>query len=616
METTSTPGATATSTATASATRPNRVGGSFLIHTPAPSDIFIREDFSEEQMMMLQATRDFMKTEVEPHLARFEQNDYALVESLMKKAGALGLLSISIPPAYGGLGMGFNTSMLVCEEISSLTGSLATAFGAHTGIGTLPIQYYGSEYILNKFLPRVASGEWIACYNLTEPNAGSDANSGKTQAVLNAAGTHYEITGQKIWISNAGFADVFIVFARIEDDKNLTGFVFHKDEVTGMSLNQEEHKLGIRSSSTRQVFYDKVAIPVDQMLGTRDGGFKIAVNVLNAGRIKLGAAVLGACIKVIGFAAAYACERQQFGKPISTYGAIQQKFAEMSALTYAADSALYRAGQDIEDLQNELMASGMDEATAKLKGMEQYAVECAILKVFCSETLARVVDEGVQIFGGMGYSADAPMEAAYRDARISRIYEGTNEINRMLVVDMLLRKAMKGELNLFGAAKKVAAELMEIPDFGAPLPEGYLEAEMQILEKLKKAVLMVAGAAAQKYQTKLADEQEILMHLAEMAIEVYVLESTLLRTRKLQERWGDDACTDRHAMAVCLLHRAADACNRHGREAIYAFAEGDEQRMMLLGLKRFTRVDPVNLKSLRRQIAQTVLSQQKYPFAN
>jgi alkylation response protein AidB-like acyl-CoA dehydrogenase len=505
--------------------------------------------------------------------------------------------------------------MLVCEEISSLTGSLATAFGAHTGIGTLPIQYYGSEYILQKFLPKVASGEWIACYNLTEPNAGSDANSGKTQAVLNAAGTHYEITGQKIWISNAGFADVFIVFARIENDKNLTGFIFHKDEVTGLTLNQEEHKLGIRSSSTRQVFYDKVAIPVDQMLGSRDGGFKIAVNVLNAGRIKLGAAVLGACFKVIGFAAVYANERRQFGHPIASYGAIMQKIADMSVLVYGADSALYRAGQDIEDLQNELMVSGMDEATAKLKGMEQYAVECAILKVFCSEAIARVVDEGVQIYGGMGYSADAPMEAAYRDARISRIYEGTNEINRMLIVDMLMRKAMKGELNLFGAAKKVASELMEIPDFGASAPEGYLEAEMQVLEKLKKAVLMVAGAAAQKYQTKLAEEQEILMHLADMAIEVYVLESTLLRTIKLKERLGADSCGDRHAMAVCLLHRAADLLNRHGREAIYAIGEGDEQRMMLLGLKRFTRVDPVDLKSLRRQVAQTVLSQNKYPFA-
>lgn len=599
-----------------SSPKSRRVGGSFLVSTPSPSEIFIREDFSEEQLMMLQATRDFMKAEVEPHLARFEANDYPLVESLMKKAGELGLLSISVPQAYGGLGMGFNTSMLVCEEISSLTGSLATAFGAHTGIGTLPIQYYGSEYILQKFLPKVASGEWIACYNLTEPNAGSDANSGKTEAVLNAAGTHYEITGQKIWISNAGFADVFIVFARIENDKNLTGFIFHKDEVIGLTLNQEEHKLGIRSSSTRQVFYDKVAVPVDQMLGPRDGGFKIAVNVLNAGRIKLGAAVLGACFKVIGFAAAYANERKQFGQSIANYGAIQQKFADMSMLAYGADSALYRAGQDIEDLQNELMASGMDEATAKLKGMEQYAVECAILKVFCSEAIARVVDEGVQIYGGMGYSADAPMEAAYRDARISRIYEGTNEINRMLIVDMLMRKALKGELNLFGAAKKVAAELMEIPDFGAMAPEGYLEAEMLVLEKLKKAVLMVLGAAAQKYQTQLADEQEILMHLADMVIEVYVLESTLLRTLKLKERLGVEACVDRHAMAVCLLHRAADLCNRHGREAIFAIGEGDEQRMMLLGLKRFTRVDPVDLRSLRRQVAQTVLSHNKYPYAS
>lgn len=590
-------------------------GGEFLVRESQSADIFIREDFSEEQLMMFEATRDFMKTEVLPNLQRFEKGDYALVESLMKKAGEMGLLSVSVPQEYGGMGMGFNTSMLICEEISSMTGSLATAFGAHTGIGTLPIQYYGSEAIRQKYLPKVASGEWIACYNLTEPDAGSDANSGKTKAVLTADGKHYEITGQKIWISNAGFADVFIVFARIEDDKNITGFVFHKDEVEGLSLNEEEHKLGLKSSSTRQVFYDKVKVPVENMLGERGGGFKIAVNVLNAGRIKLGAAVVGAAFKVIGFATQYANERKQFGQTIGSFGAIQQKLANMATLAYVSDAALYRAGQDIENNQQRLKDKGLEDAEAKLKGIEEYAVECAIIKVLCSETMAFVADEGVQIYGGMGYSADAPMEAAYRDARISRIYEGTNEINRMLIVDMLLRKAMKGELDLIGPAMKVAGELMEIPDFGAEEDESYLAAEKKVLANLKKATLMVAGAAVQKFQTKLASEQEILMNLADMAIQVYALESAILKTEKLASRLGETACAERYAMTVNFMHQAADQCNRAGREAIYAFAEGDEQRMMLLGLKRFTKVQPENLKLVRRSIAAKIIEENRYPFS-
>ncbi|MFN3529941.1 MAG: acyl-CoA dehydrogenase family protein [Bacteroidia bacterium] len=590
-------------------------GGEFLVRESQSADIFIREDFSEEQLMMFEATRDFMKTEVLPNLQRFEKGDYALVESLMKKAGEMGLLSVSVPQEYGGMGMGFNTSMLICEEISSMTGSLATAFGAHTGIGTLPIQYYGSEVIRQKYLPKVASGEWIACYNLTEPDAGSDANSGKTKAVLTPDGKHYEITGQKIWISNAGFADVFIVFARIEDDKNITGFVFHKDEVEGLSLNEEEHKLGLKSSSTRQVFYDKVKVPVENMLGERGDGFKIAVNVLNAGRIKLGAAVVGAAFKVIGFATQYANERKQFGQTIGSFGAIQQKLADMATLAYVSDAALYRAGQDIENNQQRLKDKGLEDAEAKLKGIEEYAVECAILKVLCSEAMAFIADEGVQIYGGMGYSADAPMEAAYRDARISRIYEGTNEINRMLIVDMLLRKAMKGELDLIGPAMKVAGELMEIPDFGAEEEGTYLAAEKKILTNLKKAILMVAGAAVQKFQTKLAGEQEILMNLADMAIQVYALESAILKTEKLADRLGEAACVERYAMTVNFMHQAADKCNRAGREAIYAFAEGDEQRMMLLGLKRFTKIQPENLKLVRRSIASKILHENRYPFA-
>lgn len=590
-------------------------GGEFLVKETAAADVFIREDFSEEQLMMFEATKDFMKAEVLPNLQKFEKGDYALVESLMKKAGEMGLLSISVPQEYGGMGMGFNTSMLICEEISSMTGSLATAFGAHTGIGTLPIQYYGNEALRQKYLPKIASGEWIACYNLTEPDAGSDANSGKTKAVLTPDGKHYEITGQKIWISNAGFADVFIVFARIENDKNLTAFVFHKDEVTGLTLNEEEHKMGLKSSSTRQVFYDKVKVPVENILGERDGGFKIAVNVLNAGRIKLGAAVVGAAFKVIGFAVQYANERKQFGKTIGTFGAIQQKLAEMATEAYVADAALYRAGQDIEDNQKRLKDAGKSDAEAKLKGIEEYAVECAIIKVLGSEAMAYIADEGVQIYGGMGYSADAPMEAAYRDARISRIYEGTNEINRMLTVDMLLRKAMKGQLDLIGPAMKVAQELMEIPDFGAEEDESYLAKEKKALSNLKKATLMVAGAAVQKYQTKLADEQEVLMSLADMAIQVYALESAILKTEKLASSLGEEACSERYAMTVNYMHKAAEICNKAGKEAIYSFAEGDEQRMMLLGLKRFTKLDPVNLKEIRRKIAGKLLAENKYPFA-
>jgi len=591
-----------------------RRGGHFLVHHPGPDEVFVREYFGEEQRMMFQAAADFMKSEVEPRLHRFEQGDYALVEELMHKAGQLGLLGLSVPEEFGGMGMGFNVSMLICEEISSMTGSLATAFGAHTGIGTLPIQYYGSQAIKTRFLSKIASGEWISCYNLTEPGAGSDANSGKTIAVLSSDGQHYEITGQKIWISNAGFAQVFIVFARIEDDKNISCFVFHKDDVQGLTMNAEEHKMGIKSSSTRQVFYDKVKVPADSMLGQRGDGFKIAVNVLNAGRIKLAAATNGAAFKVIGLMSRYANERQQFGKKIGEFGAIQEKIARCSALVYATDAALYRAGDAIEKLQNALLAEGKTEAEAKLKGLEEFAVECAILKVYGSEVMALVADEGVQVYGGMGYSADAPMEAAYRDARISRIYEGTNEINRMLIVDMMLRKALKGHVDLLGPARKVAAELLEIPDFGADEPEGFLAPETKILMQLKKASLLVAGAAVQHYGTALAEEQEALMRMADMAMEVYVLESSLLKTQRLAARLSNEENELRGLLATLQAHHAAEKCLMAGREVVLGLPENDEQRMMLMGLRRFTKTPSVNLKSIRRKVAQYVLEQEKYPF--
>ena len=497
-------------------------GGEFLVKQTSYKDVFIREEFGEEQLMMLNATEEFSNLEIKPNLMRFEKKDYELVEKLMRKAGELGLLAVSVPEKYQGLGMGFNTGMLICEEISSLSGSIATAFGAHTGIGTLPILLYGSEEQKLHYLPKISSGEWMACYNLTEPDAGSDANSGKTKAVLSDDGEHYEITGQKIWISNAGFAHVFIVFARIEDDKNITGFVFEKDKVDGLTLNPEEAKLGIRSSSTRQVFYNKVKVHKSAMLGKRGEGFKIAMNSLNVGRIKLGVAVIGAAKKIINYAVSYANERKQFNTQISSFGAIQFKLAEMATKTYVADAGNYRSGQNIEDNIARLEAKGLSTQDAKLQGVEEYSIECAILKVFCSEVVQYVSDEAVQIYGGMGFSAESEVEACYRDARISRIYEGTNEINRLLIVKMILKKGIMGEIDLMNPAKEVIKEIMTIPSFDSPKNELF-EEEKKVLANLKKAILMVAGTASEKLGNKLKDEQEIMMNISEMIIDTYML---------------------------------------------------------------------------------------------
>lgn len=588
-------------------------GGEFLVKDIEAKEVFIREEFGEEQKMMFDATHEFIEREVRPNLMRFEEKDYALVESLMRKAGELGLLGVNVPEKYEGLGMGFNTGMLICEEISSLTGSLATAFGAHTGIGTLPILLYGSEEQKKHYLPKLASGEWMACYNLTEPDAGSDANSGKTKAVLSEDGEHYEITGQKIWISNAGFAHVFIVFARIGDDKNITGFVFEKDKVEGLTLNPEEAKLGIRSSSTRQVFYNKVKVPKSAMLGERGEGFKIAMNALNVGRIKLGVAVTGASKKVINYAVNYANERKQFKTPISAFGAIQYKLAEMATKTYVADAANYRAGQNVEDHIARLEAEGLSPQDAKLKGVEEYAIECAIIKVFGSEVIQYVSDEAVQVYGGMGFSAESEVEACYRDARISRIYEGTNEINRLLLVKMIMKKAMTGELDLLGPAKAVAKELMSIPSFDTPSGELFAE-EKKVLKNLKKSILMVAGTAAQKLGDKLALEQEVMMNIANMIIEVYILESALLKTEKLIASEGREKHEDKVSMTVNFLHHAVEEVRKNGKEALFAIAEGDEQKMLLMGLKRFTKAQPTNLKEHRRLIAKKLIEANQYCF--
>ncbi len=588
-------------------------GGEFLIKETQAQDIFIREEFGEDQKMMLESTQDFNEREIRPVLKRFEEKEYALVESLMRKAGELGLLGVNVPEKYEGLGMGFNTGMLICEEISSLTGSIATAFGAHTGIGTLPILLYGTEEQKLHYLPKIASGEWMSCYNLTEPDAGSDANSGKTKAVLTEDGEHYEITGQKIWISNAGFAHVFIVFARIEDDKNITGFIFEKDQVEGLTLNPEETKLGIRSSSTRQVFYNNVKVPKSAMLGARGEGFKIAMNALNVGRIKLGVAVTGAAKKAVDYAVKYANERKQFKVPISSFGAMQYKLAEMATKTYVADAGNYRAGQNIEDQIARLEHNGHSPQEAKLEGVEEYAIECAILKVFGSEVIQYATDEAVQIYGGMGFSAESAVEAFYRDARISRIYEGTNEINRLLLVKMILKKAMTGEIDVMKSAKAVAKELMSIPSFDTP-SETFFAEEKKVLQNLKKSILMIAGTAAQKLGDKIALEQEVMMNIANMIIEVYMLESALLKTEKLVHKDGNEVHDEKISMCISYLHHAVEEVRKNGKEALFALLEGDEQKMLLMGLKRFTKVKATNLKEHRRKIAKKMIEENEYCF--
>src|SRR6185436_5663553 len=499
---------------TATQTKKAIKGGEFLIKETQAHEIFIPEEFTEEQRMVAQTCKDFLKQEVYPLLNEIDtQKDPKLMPALLDKAGELGLLGISVPQDLGGFGMDFNTTMLVAEALGGGY-SFAVAISAHTGIGTLPILYYGNEAQKKKYIPNLATGKWKAAYCLTEPDSGSDANSGKTKATLTPDGKHYLINGQKMWITNGGFADVFIVFAKIDSDKNLSAFIVEKS-FGGITMNEEEHKMGIKGSSTRQIFFNDCKVPVENLLSERGNGFKIAVNILNLGRIKLAGAAIGGCKRTVTQSVMYANERQQFGRPISKYGAIRYKLAEQAIRTYACESAIFRCSKNIEDAIAELIAGGMEQGKAKLKGVEQFAVEAAILKVNGSEVLDYVSDEGVQIYGGMGYSADAPMERAYRDSRINRIFEGTNEINRMLTVEMMLRKAMKGQLDLLSPAQKVASELMSIPEFGNG-EQKLFSAEKKYLGNFKKAVLMVAGAAAQKLMTTLAKEQEILMNIADM----------------------------------------------------------------------------------------------------
>jgi len=592
-------------------------GGEFLIKEIKSEDIFISEEFNEEQKMMKDAVIEFIDREVWPHRERFENKDYAFTEELMRKAGEMGFLGVSIPEKYGGIGMGFVSTMLVTDYISSATGSFGTAFGAHTGIGTMPIFLYGTEEQKQKYLPVLTAGEKFGAYCLTEPGAGSDANSGKTTAELTADGKHYKINGQKMWISNAGFAEIFIVFARIEDDKNITAFImdYDKENPNGVTMGEEEDKLGIKSSSTRQVYFTDTMIPVENMLSERGKGFKIALNSLNVGRIKLGAACLDASKRIITESVNYGNQRKQFKTPISNFGAIQKKYAEMSAKTFTLDAANYRAAKNIQNMIDNGLAAGKSHQDAELAAFQEYAIECAIIKVFGSEVSQFVSDEGIQIFGGMGFSKDTPMESAWRDARITRIYEGTNEINRLLTVGMLLKKAMKGEIDVITPAMEVGNSLMGIPSFDIPDFSEVLSEEKAMIDKLKKAFLMISGKAVQTYGMELENHQQLILAAAEVMIEVYMAESAILKADKIAKLTSEKEAECQIAMAKLNLYNAVEKCGTMGREAIAYFADGDEQRMMLMGLKRFTKyVNIPNPIALRKVIAEKVIAENKYCF--
>lgn len=561
--------------------------------------------------MMKKTCDDFIDQEVLPILDRIDSQEEGLMPSIMEKAGALGLLGVSVPEELGGLGFDFVTSMLTTEALGAGY-SAAVALSAHTGIGTLPILYYGNEEQKKKYIPKLATGEWKACYCLTEPGSGSDANSGKTSAKLTADGKHYILNGQKMWITNGGFADIFTVFAKIDDDKNLSAFIVEKS-FGGISLNPEEHKMGIKGSSTRQVFFNDCKVPVENLLSERQNGFKIAVNILNIGRIKLAGAAIGGSKRASTQSIQYANERVQFERPISKYGAIRYKLAEQAIRIFASESATYRASQNVEDAIHDLIAGGMEKSKATLKGIEQFAVEAAILKVHGSETLDYVADEGVQIYGGMGYSAEAPMDRIYRDSRINRIFEGTNEINRLLIVDMILKRAMKGELDLMGPAQQVASELVGIPEFSEP-DDTLFAYEKKLVANFKKAILLIAGGAVQKLMTTLSKEQEIIMNIADMAIETYVAESTLLRVEKLVSMRGEAACTEHLAIMRSYINSACDKIWVYGKEALNSYGEGDELRMMLMGLKRYTKQEPFNAKAARQTVAEKLIKENKYCF--
>ena len=585
-------------------------GGEWMVRSSVPADTFAPEDFNEEQLMIRDLCVQFLDTEVHPIIDRIDALESGLMASLVRKAGDQGLLATSFPEAYGGLGKDFISSTIVNQFLGSGY-SFSVAVAAHTGIGTLPILYFGTEAQKQKYIPKLITGEWAGAYGLTEPNSGSDALSAKTTATLSADGKHYILNGQKCWITNGGFAQIYTVFAKI-DGKQFTAFIVERG-MEGFTQGPEEEKMGIKGSSTVQLYFQDCKVPVENVLGEIGKGHKIAFNILNIGRLKLCAAALGGAQMALNTSIEYAKTREQFKKPIASFGAIQQKLADMAIQLYVGDAALYRSAKWIDEKEKELLAEGKPFNEALLGAAEEYAIECAILKVFGSEVLDYCVDEGVQIHGGNGYSAEYGISRAYRDSRINRIYEGTNEINRLLTLDMTLKRAMAGRLDLMTPAFAIQKELMSIPDFGEP-DTTLFAPEQKLIDNLKKAILLVSGAAAQKLMMQLEQEQEILMHLADMAIAVFHAESALLRVRKHTEREGEEKTRLQLDIVRTYLYDSADAVNKHGKDALNAFGSGDELRMMLLGLKRFTKAESFNSKEARRRIAAKLIDSGVYCF--
>ena len=580
-------------------------GGEWLIKESDPANTFVPENFDEEQKMIRDMCDQFLNTEVFPNLNRIDSMEEGLMRSLVQKAGEQGMLAVSFPEEFGGMGKDFVTATIVNEFLGA-GHSFSVAISAHTGIGTLPILYFGTEEQKAKYIPKLISGEWVGAYGLTEPNSGSDALGAKTTARLSEDGKHYLLNGQKCWITNGGFADVFNVYAKIDGEK-FTGFIVERG-FEGFTQGPEEHKMGIKGSSTVQLYFQDCKVPVENVLGEVGKGHKIAFNILNIGRLKLCAAALGGAKRSITTSVEYAITREQFKTSIANFGAIKHKLAEMVIRTFACESALYRTAQWIEEKERELKDGGKPFNEALLGAAEEYAIECAILKVYGSEVLDFCVDEGVQIHGGNGFSDEYNISRAYRDSRINRIYEGTNEINRLLTVDMTLKRALQGRLNIMGAAMKVSGELMSIPDFGEEDETPFAE-ERKLVANFKKAVLLTAGAAAQKLMMKLEHEQEVLMNIADMSIDTFVAESLLMRVMKLSGGEQDALHKD---ILSSFLYDAADRIHKNGKDAVNAFAEGDEQRMILMGLKRFTKAQPYNSKEARRRIADALIDEKRY----
>jgi alkylation response protein AidB-like acyl-CoA dehydrogenase len=585
-------------------------GGEWIIKESNAAGTFIPEDFNEEQKMVMDMCQQFLSTEVIPNIDRIDKQEEGLMVSLLEKAGEQGLLSTSMPEEYGGLAKDFIFSTIVNEGLGGGY-SFSVAIAAHTGIGSLPILYFGTEEQKQKYIPKLASGEWKGAYGLTEPNSGSDALGAKTSAKLSDDGKYYLLNGQKCWITNGGFANVYTVFAKIDGDK-FTAFIVERG-FEGFTQGPEEHKMGIKGSSTVQLYFQDCKVPVENVLGEIGRGHIIAFNILNIGRLKLCAAALGGSKHATTTSIQYAATREQFKLPIAKFGAIRHKLAEMAIRIWVSETALYRTAKYIDDKETELMNAGESSAQALLGAAEEYAIECAMLKVFGSEVLDFVVDEGVQIHGGNGFSDEYAISRAYRDSRINRIYEGTNEINRLLTVDMVLKRALKGKLDLMTAAMNVQKELMSIPDFGNDDETAFAKEKKYIIN-FKKAILIVAGAAVQKLMMSLDKEQEILMNIADMAIEIFHAESALLRVMKLTEKQGEAATALQTDMMRTYVYDAADKINKAGKDALNSFAEGDELRMMHIGLKRFTKVEPFNTKDARRRICKKMLEENSYCF--